>query len=180
MPAESVAENLQFIINHEFNKNRPCSTHLGPPLTEEKITELMGPVTSNVDVGIHEDILELYTTTDGIKMDGSQLALKEIWLLPGYYLMSLEEAVDVYKIMLESAEEDGQYWDKLWFPFLSSGAGDFYFLDMSNGTVNEFMRGEDIDEEAEYETMADFLQQAVQHFTDEDFYMDEEGQLSEK
>ncbi|KAL3866192.1 hypothetical protein ACJMK2_043514 [Sinanodonta woodiana] len=179
MPGKSFAESLKFIINHELNKNRPCSTHLGPPLTKEKITEIMLPLLSSIHMGLHEDILKLYKTTDGINMDVSQLAFKEIWLLPGYYLMSLEEAVETYNTMVESAKSDGQDWDNSWFPFLSSGAGDFYFINMSDGTVNEFIRGEDVDDEAKFENMADFFQQAVQHFEDGDFYMDEEGQLQE-
>lgn len=53
-------------------------------------------------------------------------AVDDIHLFPGFYLLSLEDAVANYKVFTT----EGQ-WMAGWLPLFANGGGDFYVLDLS-------------------------------------------------
>lgn len=67
----------------------------------------------------------LYQWHDGTLVNEGDL-LGQAYFFPGYYLLSLEEAVESH-----DERKDAWPWEKNWFPVFASGAGDFYVVPCS-------------------------------------------------
>ncbi|KAK3610236.1 hypothetical protein CHS0354_022289 [Potamilus streckersoni] len=90
--------------------------------------------------------------------------------------MSLSDAVETYQDM--SAIMDDNVWNTAWLPFMASGSGNFYVIDMLSGRVQEVMLAEDPDDEVSFSNLTAFLQNVCQNFTNGIYYIDEDGQLN--
>ncbi|KAL3867208.1 hypothetical protein ACJMK2_044428 [Sinanodonta woodiana] len=75
---------------------------------------------------------------------------------------------------------DDSVWNTTRRPFMASGYGDFYVINMLSARVQEVMLTEDPDDEVSFSNLTAFLQNVCQNFTNGIYYMDENGQLSEK
>ncbi|KAL3836377.1 hypothetical protein ACJMK2_021810 [Sinanodonta woodiana] len=110
-----------------LNKERPASFLLGPPLTEEEIVLTLKPVLETRDESHFDEFIQLYKVTNGLKTleaEADGHPLKDIWLIPGYYLMSLHEVVETLSIMMRTSG----VWNPSWLPLFASRAGDFVIL----------------------------------------------------
>lgn len=77
----------------------------------------------------------LYSWRDGTEIAGMR-TLDDIHLFPGFYLLSLEDAVDNYRAFVSD-----QRWTRGWLPIFANGGGDFYVTDLSgemSGGVRHF------------------------------------------
>ncbi|KAL3836378.1 hypothetical protein ACJMK2_021811 [Sinanodonta woodiana] len=107
-----IKESLDIIMNHPLNKDRPASYLLGPPMTEEEIILTLQPV---------------YKVTHGLKTleaEADGHPLKDIWLIPGYYLLSLREVVETLLIMTRTSG----VWNPSWLPCLLHALVIFLFM----------------------------------------------------
>ncbi|MBW9336046.1 SMI1/KNR4 family protein [Herbaspirillum sp. RU 5E] len=69
---------------------------------------------------VPDDLLNVYCYCDGTSTyEGDSLS--EIQFFPGFYWMSLEDAIDVYRAISRADE-----WNRAWFPIFANGGGDFY------------------------------------------------------
>jgi hypothetical protein len=87
-----------------------------------------------------EDLIEAYSVADGVKSDAGDV-LEDIWVFPGYYWMSLDEAAASHR-----AFKDDPRWDRSWLPVFASGGGDFYAVSCSGvdrGGVVGYLLGEE-------------------------------------
>ena len=64
------------------------------------------------------------TSTVGIESVG------DIHLFPGYYLLSLEDAIANYQTFLTDSR-----WTAGWLPIFANGGGDFYVLDLDSSAL---------------------------------------------
>ncbi|KAK3578787.1 hypothetical protein CHS0354_030203 [Potamilus streckersoni] len=166
-------EYIQFIITHPLNKDRPASTLLGPPLTVEEITNTLLPVVDNVDASHLEPVSQIYRVTDGLKtLESDGLPLKDLWLIPGYYLMSLKEAVKTMSTM----KQVSGVWKPSWLPLFSSRAGDFIVYDTQNGHVYKIFLKESLGSDMAA-SINEFLKELVQKFKNDIIVIDDDGLL---
>ncbi|KAL3836379.1 hypothetical protein ACJMK2_021812 [Sinanodonta woodiana] len=138
-----IKESIEIIINHPLNKERPASYLLGPPLSEEEIFFTLQPVLEIRDDSHFEQLFQLYKVTDGLKTleaEADGHPLKDIWLIPGYYLMSLREVVETLLIMTRTSD----VWNPSWLPLFASRAGDFVVYDTEDGHIHEFLTKESL------------------------------------
>lgn len=88
-----------------------------------------------------EELAELYSWCNGTTLS-QEYNLNAHYFLPGYYLLSLQDALHYY---LTYSTSDS--WDHSWFPIMASGSGDFYVINcggkgQKNNSVLNFIRGE--------------------------------------
>ncbi len=97
--------------------------------------------------------------------------LGEIYLFPGFYFLSLEDAL---LNRLEFADSD--LWSRDWFPFLADGGGDYYVVDLgvdSFGAVRHFQL-EQTEQTIEFESISMLLETIAQGYEKGVFFLDGE------
>lgn len=72
------------------------------------------------------EIESLYGWRNGTSTDGVA-AVDDIHLFPGFYLLSLEDALANHRAFASDPR-----WKAAWLPILTNGGGDFYVLDLSS------------------------------------------------
>ncbi|KAL3836341.1 hypothetical protein ACJMK2_021808 [Sinanodonta woodiana] len=172
-----IKESLGIIMNHPLNKDRPASYLLGPPLTEEDIILTLQPVLENGDRSEFEQLIQLYKVTNGLKTleaEADGHPLKDIWLIPGYYLLSLREVVETLTIMTRTSG----VWNKSWLPLFASRAGDFLVYDTENGHIHEILTKESLKWEVA-PNIQTFLHGIVKSLRDGRILLNENGLLEE-
>lgn len=101
----------------------------------------VGGKTAALPFNFTEELVELYTWRNGTKVS-QQHTLNDHYFLPGYYLLSLEDAIYNYQSLEDSLVELTPG-----LPILTSGGGDFYIaqcgeeIEVSGGVIN-YLRGE--------------------------------------
>ena len=80
-----------------------------------------------------QDLRALYTWRNGSK-DCEGITLGELAFFPGFYLMSLEESIQIY---LELREREA--WVKSWLPVFANGGGDFYAMNLAIESQGEMI-----------------------------------------
>ncbi|KAK3578786.1 hypothetical protein CHS0354_030202 [Potamilus streckersoni] len=171
-----IQQNLKFIIKHPLNKDRPATTLLGTPLSVLQEYFTLQPVLNNIDTFHLNQLLQVYQVTDGLKaseLDG--VPIKDLWLLPGYYMMSLEEVVDTCAVLRRTSD----VWNLAWLPIFSSRSGDFIVYDTNNGHVYEMLTKESLEWEVA-PSLQHFLGNLAQKFSTGRIHIDEHGLMTEK
>lgn len=115
----------------------------------------------------------LYAWRDGTNTAGVG-ALDDIHFFPGFYLLSLEDAVTNYRAFVAD-----QRWTPGWLPVFANGGGDFYVTDMSgdmSGVVRHF-RIEESEHPVEFLTVRDMLMTIAAGFERAVFFVDGNGYL---
>lgn len=88
-----------------------------------------------VDLPSSPELETLYGWKNGTSTAGVA-AVDDIHLFPGFYLLSLEDALANYRAFAADAR-----WSVGWLPLFANGGGDFYVLDLSQpagGPVRHF------------------------------------------
>jgi len=75
------------------------------------------------------EIESLYVWRDGMSTAGG-VTLNDIHLFPGFYLLSIEDAIANYRAFVTDSR-----WSPGWLPIFANGGGDFYVLDL--GSLSE-------------------------------------------
>lgn len=103
--------------------NRPVVKLLQEGLTNNQIEEII----SSTNLEFPEDFFELYSSCNGTLVKESDI-LDDLHFFPGFYFLSLEDAMNDYKILLDSGN-----WNKNWFPIFANGGGDYFCIDCTKG-----------------------------------------------
>jgi SMI1/KNR4 family protein SUKH-1 len=122
---------------------------LKPGLDAEHVRSLLG----RVGLPRSAQVESLYSWKDGTETAGIK-ALGDISFFPGYYLLSLEDAVSNYRAFVPDRR-----WMPGWLPIFANGGGDFYFIDVS-GEMTEVVRHfriEEAEHPIEFLTVGDML-----------------------
>lgn len=82
----------------------------------------------------HSEIIELYLIANGQSESAECLP----FLINGYHFLSIERALDEYRMMQEVSlsESDFAEWNKMHLPFASDYAGNFLVIDL-NGSIDK-------------------------------------------
>src|SRR6202011_2909454 len=97
------------------------------------------------------ELESIYQWRNGTKAVEGDL-LEDLYFFPGFYFLSIEEAVQTYY-----EREGSPQWRKAWFPLFADGAGDFYIVPCAKKKLNAsrvigFLHGEP-EQKAEYESV---------------------------
>jgi len=101
-------------------------------------------------------------------------SLDDIHLFPGFYLLSLEDAVTNYRAFVGDRR-----WASGWLPVLANGGGDFYVVDLSQaavGAVRHFWIDE-AEHPIEFSSLSAMMATVAQGFERGIFYVDPNGYL---
>ena len=112
-----------------------------------------------------EDLVHLYTLGNGTRSNSGD-KLDDIWLFPGYYWLSLEDARLTYATF-----RDDPRWNPGWFPIFASGGGDFYAVicDGTDSGVVGCLLGEE-DQLVEYSSVTAMFSVLAKCFTEGAFF----------
>lgn len=162
---------LDSIASSLLSIGHPGVRHLRPPLPTTKRMSLW----SGLPFVASPELDELYSWRDGTNAPEGAL-LDELHFVPGFFFMSLEEAIRVY-----FERESAPQWKPGWFPFMADGAGDFYIAagDASTtgrSTVVGFIHGEP-DQPVEYESITAMMQTFSDAYAKKAVFADADGCL---
>lgn len=119
------------------------------------------------------DVEALYEWRDGTDTIGVG-SVDEIHLFPGFYLLSLEDAVADYRAFVGDPG-----WTRGWLPIFANGGGDFYVIDLRwgrHGAVRHY-RIDETEHPIEFASLADMLRTLAAGFDREVFFIDRGGYL---
>jgi len=115
----------------------------------------------------------LYGWRNGAASD-TAASLDDIHLFPGFYLLSLEDALTNYRAFVGD-----QRWASGWLPVLANGGGDFYVVDLGQaaaGAVRHF-RIDEAEHPIEFSSLSAMTATVAQGFERGIFSVDPSGYL---
>jgi tetratricopeptide (TPR) repeat protein len=157
----SIDKSFHSIVAALKRLRRPAARLLQPGKSDAAIAE----VAALLPFKLTKELVELFRTTNGT--DAKQgSTLDDLSFFPGYYLLSLEDAVSEYRKVKRERQ-----WKKGWFPFFANGAGDYYVVSCEPATqgVIGFLRGEP-DQPVEYASVTAMFATLAKCFEEGAFY----------
>ena len=130
--------------------------YLQPGIDASKVQDML----ATVNLTPTDELLELFSWHNGVTEKGG-VALKDIQFIPGFYLLSIEEAV----AHLNANKGDAR-WAPNWFPILANSGGDFYAVvltdesKVSSPVVNYTMGYPEVD--IEYSSIESMMETFVE------------------
>lgn len=115
----SMNRSLDQISRHLVRLRRPLAKLLGPGLDFAQIAQL----TNELPFKLSPELVVLYSRVNGCTTRDRRLG--DLWIIPGYRLLALEEAIEVYGQQRRYA---ARRWKAAWFPVLTDDAGDFFVV----------------------------------------------------
>lgn len=132
----SISENFTSILDKQKSLNYHFPQILRGGATPKDISE----TEKTLDLTFNRALKELYSFADGTSTDNF-MPSGLVGLIPIHSFLSLENAVFYYNQSMEF-EESFHNWEKNFqpgkqlFPFLEDGAGNCYWVDLNENTVN--------------------------------------------
>lgn len=119
------------------------------------------------------DLEALYGWKNGTSTSGVA-AVDDIHFLPGFYLLSVEDAVATYRAFATDTR-----WTAGWLPLFANGGGDFYVLDLSTSSENpvRHFRIEESEHPIEFGSLRALLATLAAAFDRGIFFVDPSGYL---
>lgn len=120
-----------------------------------------------------DELIALYAYCDGTSTQEGEI-LGEIQLFPGFYWMSLDDALATYRGVSKSVE-----WGGSWLPIFANGGGDFYAVVCDSdspyfGEIVGFVLGEP-GQIIEFKNIVSLLETIERSFADGVFFISEGG-----
>jgi cell wall assembly regulator SMI1 len=121
------------------------------------------------------DMEEAYAWHDGTDATTGEV-LNDLWLFPGYYFLSLDDAMANYR-----AFRDDPRWDPSWVPVFADGGGDFLAVQCDArsdgwGAVIDFSL-EDVEQSIQYASLSALFATVAAAFDADLFYVDDTGRF---
>jgi len=135
---ETLTDHFTEIVALQKQMGYTFPTLLRPAATLSEISA----IEKRIEVSFNPELMELYRFADGTIVH-PELPLGKIGLIPIYRLMSLSDAADCYWMyknhlgfdLFEEWENGYKPGEKL-FPILADSGGDYYWVDLNDGTEN--------------------------------------------
>lgn len=148
--------------------SRPTASLLAHGITRA----LAAPLATSRGLEPPPDLLSVWEWRNGTSAQ-SGVALGDTWLIPGFYLTSVQEATRTYDALVPN-----QRWDPTWLPFFADGGGDFFVVECSRqaskGSVRHF-RAEESEHPVEYLTVERMFATIAEAFTRGVYFLDGDG-----
>lgn len=166
-----VAELLSKILEFLIDWHLPLFKYLNDGLEEKEVR-------TQFEINRLEptcELIELYQWRNGTKVKKGTV-LDEVQIIPGFHLLSLEDALSDYQAMKNDSR-----WNPHWFPVFANGGGDFYAVDLSQSNsvgapVIGFVLGEPV-QEIEYRNLEAMLRTFVECYEKGIVFRTKEGYL---
>lgn len=167
MTPDDITNLMDRVVEHLRRLGRSVPDLLQRPLANDELqmwaARFPFPLTRELEV--------IYTWRNGT-MASEDDFLEDIYLFPGFYLLSIEEA---HLTFLE--RKDAPQWREGWFPLFADGAGDFYVVPCGgqktdSSVVIGFLHGEP-EQIVEYESIAAMVATLEAAFAEKAFYVDQ-------
>lgn len=170
----TITAGLNRLYSHLLRLNRPVASLLEPGLDRGLVFSQF----EKLGLNSNEALIELFTWRNGTDPTAGR-SLGELWVFPGYYLMSLNEACDAYRFLVEMYEYTS--WPRTWFPLFGSGTGDYYAIILENGPSDDgeivnFLN-EVLERHIHYHTLANMLETLAECYSCGALYVDQNGDL---
>ncbi|MET2010385.1 SMI1/KNR4 family protein [Microbacterium chocolatum] len=124
MTSARLTEALRTIGDRLRLLNRHIAlAHLQTGIAARKVSEEL----RTIGLQANGELEALYGWRNGTSLGDASLG--DLALFPGFYLLSLEDAVANYRAFVSDPR-----WSPDWLPFLANGGGDFYIIDLASGT----------------------------------------------
>jgi len=161
----SVEKTIKSIFSHLSGLDRPIAAKRRDGIDEKVVLEkllLRG-------LQCPSDFLEAYRSCDGTETNEGD-TLDEIQFFPGYYWISLDEALTTYDTLVSD-----ERWNAGWLPIFANGGGDFYSIicdaqSQDFGGVAGFILGES-DHLVEFKNLTTLLETIEQSFSEGAFFV---------
>jgi hypothetical protein len=171
MNDEVLITSLNNILGHLQRLDRPVVELIQPPLAPHEIATLA----ARFPFALTRELETLYQWRNGT-LDLTGELLQNLSFFPGFYLLSLEEAAEIYQ-----EREGSEQWRRSWFPLFADGAGDFYVVAcalsrLETSEVIGFIHGEP-EQTVEYESVTSMMQTLERAYAQGAFFVDEDNAL---
>lgn len=142
---------------------------LQPGISADLIQAALGPV----ELVAPAELEEVYGWRDGTST-ASNAAIDDIHMFPGFYLLSIKDAITNYRVFIQDAR-----WRTGWLPLFANGGGDFYVLDVSSQEASpvRHFRIDEVEHPVEFRSLAAMFATLAQAFERGVFYVDSGGYL---
>lgn len=127
---------------------------------------------AHVGLAATPELERLYGWRNGTSTVG--VTLDDIHIFPGFYLLSIEDAVTNYEAFISDPR-----WSRSWLPVLANGGGDFYVADLTTsgaGAVRHFWIDE-TEHPVEFLSLGAMFATLAQGYERGTFYLDPDGYL---
>ncbi len=157
------------IVGHLQKNKRPVAELLNIGLLPNKVESLL----NEISIELPSSIKEMYYWRNGTRVEEGD-ALDDLHFFPGFYWLSLEDAIKSYKAFMNDNR-----WSKEWFPIFANGGGDFFAV-LCSGDINivggivGFILGEQ-GHSVEYENIESMLSTINTCFCEGVYFLSEEG-----
>jgi len=149
----TIRRTCEIILEYHSKLGHPIAHLLKPGLTDDALQSN----SLRLPLHIPQSAIELFKWHNGTEQGVA--TFNDMWFFPGYFLVSLEEAIDIY---LELRKEVPERWDSNWLPIFDSGSGDYCaiacgLMPSADGEVIVYRIG-DVSTESEFSTLESMLQ----------------------
>ena len=167
----SIEQHVDGILQHLTRMEMPVVHLMQDGLPRNEIQDRLGREGFMLPV----EAQRIYACKNGTRVQEGDL-LDELHFFPGFYLMSLEDAIASYK-----AFQVDDRWDQSWYPIFANGGGDFYAIvcsqeETDSGPVLGFIIGEH-QQDIEYESLTTMLETIEACYDQGVFYLSDKGHL---
>lgn len=167
----SIAKEFDKWIGHLKRLELPVADWIGSGLQESEVkakVEALG-------LDCPDGLIKLYTCANGVPYDEDQI-LPFCRMIESHYFAPLEQAINNYKIFIES-----KHWDNNWLPILENGMGDFYCVicdrkDNFFGSILCYIHGEP-NNYIQFSSIENLLQVTNFCFDEGTYFLGEDGFL---
>ncbi len=112
--------SLEALIDRIFDQLRQLGSTIAGKRRAGLRPEEVHIAFDGLGLEVPDELLNVYCCCDGTSTYEGDV-LGEIQFFPGFYWMSLEDSIQVYRSI-----STGNEWDRAWFPIFANGGGDFY------------------------------------------------------
>lgn len=156
-------------VNLERLGRRTLMQALQPGIGSDEV----GMLLEGAGLPSDECVEALYSWRNGTQT--TDVTIDEIAIFPGFYLLSLEDAVITYRTMAVA----GPRWDAVWLPVFADGGGDYYVVELggqSSGWVRHFQIDE-LEHPYEFRSLTEMVVTLAAAFDQNVFIVDSDGYL---
>lgn len=165
MSQNTIKEQLHKLLLHLEKLNHSCPKYLDLGLPFSDIQRTL----ARVSLQPTDDLINLFSWKNGSSVN--TIPLGHLALIPGFYLMPLEECCSNY-----IALKKNDFWKATWFPVLSNSGGDFYVIDIQTNEILGYYIYED-EPMVEYNSLKTLLETYNQCYELGIIYKTSEGYL---
>ena len=159
------------ILSHLHRLKRPVVNLLNSPLNHNSIKSYE----QEFPFKFPHCLRNLYSWKNGTEVRKGS-ALDDLHLFPGFYFLSMKDALAYYQNFLGDAR-----WNSNWFPVFANGGGDFYCVhceptNLEKCTVLGFLLGEP-ETEIEFLSIHSLFETINEAFEERVYFVDNRGYL---